>query len=108
MEREAILAELVGLAEEAGIAVRRLPAVDSGEGAPAARSGACRIRGAAWVWIAPGDPVEERIEAVAGALRSEAADLLEGRYLPPAVRERLERPASAPEEPAGPGVPRGR
>lgn len=108
MEREAILAELIELAEAAGIAVRRLPSV---EGAAPARSGACRLRGATWVWVAPGDPVEDRIEAVAVALRSGAAGLLEQRYLPPAVRERLESPEpparNAPER-WDPGVPEGR
>ena len=43
-----------------------------------------------WLVLAAADPVEERIAVVVDALRAHAGELLEGRYLPPAVRARLE------------------
>ncbi len=84
VERKQILAELLELAREAGIRVR-----ESAPGEPL-RSGACRVRGEAWLVIAPGDPLEDRIAVVVSALRGEGAALLESRYLPPALRELLE------------------
>jgi hypothetical protein len=85
-----VLSFLVALAEEAGIAVRVLPRGAAGEGEPAPRSGACRIRGAPFLLLAPAEPLEDRISAAAVALRRFAPQALEGRFLPPAVRERLE------------------
>jgi hypothetical protein len=87
-----VLAFLVALAEEAGIAVRVLPRAAAGEGEPAPRSGACRMRGAPFLLLAPAEPVEDRIAAAAAALRRFAPQALEGRFLPPAVRARLEGP----------------
>ncbi len=59
-------------------------------------SGVCRVRGEIWIVLAADDPLAERIEVVAEALRVHAADYLESRYLPPAVRQRL----GSGEEPA--------
>ena len=86
-----VLETLLALCREAGLEVRQLPRprnpVDSGE--PAVRSGVCRVRGALWLVLSGADGLEERISAAAGALRRFAPDLVEGRYLPPAVRQRL-------------------
>ena len=86
-----VLEALVALCREAGIDVRRLPRprspADPGE--PSARSGVCRVRGALWLVLSEADGLEERIAAAADALRRHAPDLVEGRYLPPAVRVRL-------------------
>ena len=38
------------------------------------------------------EPIEDRIAAVAQALREAAGDSLEERYLPPRIRETLESP----------------
>jgi hypothetical protein len=84
---------LTGLAEEAGIAVRVARAGDS-ELPP--RSGVCRVRGRLLLVVSAAEPVEARIDAVADALRRHGAEWLEGRFLPPAIRERLERPAPVP------------
>ena len=84
---------LTGLAEEAGIAVRVARAGDS-ELPP--RSGLCRVRGRLLLVVSAAEPVEARIEAVADALRMHGAEWLEGRFLPPAIRERLDRPAAVP------------
>ncbi|MDX1650381.1 MAG: hypothetical protein R3263_11060, partial [Myxococcota bacterium] len=95
MERAALLDALVELAREAGITVRRLGG-GPGEGGPAARSGSCRIRGRPWLLLAPADPLEDRIDAAAGALAGLGEAWREARFLPPAVREAVERAAAEP------------
>lgn len=97
MEREELLQQLVSLARESGIAVRSDGAVRGPEGESGPRSGLCRLRGEPLLVLLASDGVEDRIAAAAQALRQVAPDLLEGRYLPPAVREALEggRPAPA-------------
>jgi hypothetical protein len=94
LEPSEILEQLVRVAEEAGIGVR---VVRPSEGDPPARSGLCRVRGRLLLLLAPADPLDARIEAVAAALREHGGSLLEERFLPPAVRERLDRPARTPE-----------
>jgi hypothetical protein len=91
VEGQALLDYLVELAREAGIQVRTIPHSGAVTDLPP-RSGACLIRGAPWLLLAPGEPLEDRIEAAAAALRTHAPGVLEGRYLPPAVRERLGPP----------------
>ena len=93
MESRQLLDALVGLAEEAGIAVRIARA---GESELPPRSGLCRVRGNLLLVLSAAEPLEARIEATAVALGTHAAALLEGRFLPPAVRERLERSAAPP------------
>ena len=92
MESRQLLDALVGLAEEAGIAVRIARA---GESELPPRSGLCRVRGNLLLVLSAAEPLEARIEATAVALGTHAAALLEGRFLPPAVRERLERSAAS-------------
>jgi hypothetical protein len=89
VEGEALLDFLVELAQEAGIRVRVIPP-SAAELDPAPRSGTCRIRGAPWLLLAAGEPIEDRIEAAAEAVRTHALEALEGRYLPPAVRARID------------------
>lgn len=84
---------LVGLAEEAGIAVR---VAQTGESELPPRSGICRVRGRLLLVVSAAEPVEARIEAVVAALREHGGGLLEERFLPPAVRERLDRTAALP------------
>jgi hypothetical protein len=62
-----------------------------GEGRPSPASGVCRVRGETWVLLAASDGLERRIEVLAQALKSHAGQILEGRYLPPAVRQRLSK-----------------
>jgi hypothetical protein len=81
-----LLERLIGLAEEAGIAVRIARA---GESELPPRSGLCRVRGRPLLVVSAAEPLDARIEAVAAALRAHGG-LLEERFLPPAVRERLE------------------
>lgn len=95
MEAPALLDYLVELAREAGIRVRVIPR-SSAELDLAPHSGICRIRGALWLLLASSESLEDRIEAAAAAVRDHVPGVLEGRYLPPAVRERLERPRGKP------------
>ena len=83
-----VLEALVGLCREAGLEVRRVRGSPE-PGEPAARSALCRVRGAHWLVLSEADGLEERIAAAADALRRVAPELVEGRYLPPAVRARL-------------------
>jgi len=88
VERSELLEQLIALAREAGLEVR---AAQGGEPGLPLHSGVCRVRGELWLVVVPSDPLEDRIEVVADALRTHAASFLESRYLPPALRERLER-----------------
>jgi hypothetical protein len=82
---------LAELAREAGMDVRVLTGGSDPDLGLRMASGACRVRGRLWVVLAAGDPAEEHIEVLAVALRQHAGAWLEGRWLAPAVRERLER-----------------
>jgi hypothetical protein len=90
-----VLALLVDLAREAGFQVR---SAGGSAGELPVRSGVCRLRDGVFVILAASDSAEDRIAVLAQALREHRPALLEGRYLPPAVRERLERvrPARGP------------
>ena len=87
MELSELLAQLRELARELGLEVRDVRG--GGEGEPAVASGVCRVRGRIWVMLAAADDLEQRVEVLAGALKSHAGAALESRYLPPAVRARL-------------------
>ena len=91
MEAPEILRFLLELAREAGVEVRRVPQGMGEPGEPPARSGVCRVGSRLFVLLAAADSVEDRIEALAAGLRAADPAALEGRFLPPAVRERLER-----------------
>jgi hypothetical protein len=86
---------LLDLAREVGLEVRRMPVRAGVETEAPARSGVCRVRGRLLVLLAPGDSVEDRIEALVQGLRSAGSGLWEGRWIPPAVRDRLEGPGGA-------------
>jgi hypothetical protein len=83
----------VELAEEAGVAVRL---VRPSEGEPIARSALCRVRGRPLLVLSAAEPLDARIETVAAALRAHGGSLLEQRFLPPAVRDRLDHPRPIP------------
>jgi hypothetical protein len=91
VELSELLERLAELAREAGLVVRETRAGGEGELA----SGTCRVRGELWVVLAGGDTLEQRVEVLARALNLHAAQVLEDRYLPPAVRERLAKAAAA-------------
>lgn len=93
MTADEILDELVALARSAQLEVRVLTGRQEGEGEFPVRSGVCRVRDAVWVILAAADSMEDRIAILADALHAHAPEILEDRYLPPAIRERLEGPA---------------
>jgi hypothetical protein len=89
VELSELLTRLSDLAREAGLEVRELRA--GSEGDPAPTSGVCRVRGETWVLLVASEGLERRVEVLAQALKTHAGQILEGRYLPPAVRERLSK-----------------
>lgn len=89
MDDAELLEAMIGLAREAGLEVRRTRAGGGDEPPPA--SAVCRVRGSVWIVLSAADPPAVHLDVVAGALRSHAGWLIEGRYLPPAVRERVGR-----------------
>jgi len=82
-----ILDRLVELAQEAGIDVRVL---GHGGSDVSPESAVVKVRGEVWVVLAAADLPEQRINVLAGALREHAGELLQGRYLPPALRDLLD------------------
>ncbi len=94
---------LADLAREAGMEVRVTAGAREVEPGIPVQSGVCRVRGAWWVVLAGDEPVEAHVELLAAALRDHAAAWLESRYLPPAVREALERPPGTRPGGAGTG-----
>ncbi len=84
-----LLEQLGELALAAGLTVRTHRDDAGGEVEQRAGSGVCRVRGEIWIVLAAIDPLSERIEVLAGALRAHAAEYLESHYLSPAVRDRL-------------------
>jgi hypothetical protein len=101
VEPAQLLAALLELARDAGLRVRGLGTGPTGDAAPPASSGVCRVRGELWVMLADADPVARRVEVLAGALCDYAPDLVERHYLPPAVRECLERRGGTPPRRSG-------
>jgi hypothetical protein len=91
VDAPALLDLLAELASEAGFRVQVLSAGTAREGEFPPQSGHCRVKGEVRVILAAQEPLEDRIEALADALRSHAASFLESRFLAPAVRERIER-----------------
>ena len=87
MHAEDLLDQLSDLARAAGLEVRKIGR--AGEGERETPSGTCRVKGAVWVLLSPADSLDERIDVLAAALARHASDFLEGRYLPPAIRERV-------------------
>jgi hypothetical protein len=80
---------LVELARECGVSVRVL----RGDAEAGARlvSGAAVVRGAPWVVLVASDPPGAQSAALAAALVRFARGAVDARYLPPAVREALDR-----------------
>ena len=92
MNETELLTRLLDLADEAGLQVRTIRGGAGQEGELGASSATCIVRGEPWIVLATTDSADERIGVVAQALRTYAPELLESRYLPPVVRERLGLP----------------
>ena len=91
MESSEIMTVLLDLAQEAGLEVRNVGASGREPGEPSPSSAVVRVRDAFWVMLSAADPVAVQLSVVAGALREHAPELIEERFLPPAVRALLER-----------------
>lgn len=89
MNEAEILRHLLELADETGLRVRPIRGAPAAEGEPSASSATVNVRGETWVVLSATDPVDERVDVLAQALRKHAGAALEQRYLPPAVRARL-------------------
>ncbi|MGH0038018.1 MAG: hypothetical protein ACQGVK_23560 [Myxococcota bacterium] len=85
MEPAELMEALLDLAREVDLPVRLVAPL---EGDTA--SALCRVRGRTWVVLSRSDPVAVQIDVLARGLRDCAGEALEGRYLPPAVRDRIE------------------
>ncbi len=88
VEKAALLDAFLELARSADLEVRfvrRAQAADF----EVPTSATCRVRGDVWVLLSTADPVDVHLDVIADALRTHAAGFIEGRYLVPAVRERL-------------------
>jgi hypothetical protein len=94
VEPPALRDALVELARSFGVSVRVLRA--GGESAAGLVSGPARVRGAPWVVLVASDPVGAQIDALAAGLVRFARADVEARYLPPAVREALDRASEPP------------
>ncbi|HEU4427942.1 MAG TPA: hypothetical protein VFT98_04255 [Myxococcota bacterium] len=90
MEPPALRDALAELARECGISVRVLRGAAD---APGLASGPALVRGAPWVVLLASDPAGAQIDALAAGLLRHARAQLDARYLPPAVRDVLERQA---------------
>jgi len=82
-----LLDQLGDLARTAGLEVRTIARAAPGE--RETPSGTCRVNDAVWVMLSEADSLDDRVDVLAAALARHAADLLESRYLPPAIRARL-------------------
>ena len=80
---------VAGLSEEDPIRLV-LPRSAAREGEPLPTSNVCRIRGDPWLLLAAGESLEDQIGAAALAVRTFAPDVAETRFLPPALRDRLD------------------
>ncbi len=89
MENAELMQALLDLCGEAGLDVRLVGASGLADGEPAPGSALCRVRGKLWIVLSRSDPVDVQLRVLASALRDHAGELLESRYLPPALRELL-------------------
>ena len=87
MYAEDLLEQLADLARAAGLTVREIGR--AGEAERETPSGTCRVNGEVWVLLSAADAIEDRIDVLAAALGTHAAAFLEARYLPPAIRARV-------------------
>jgi hypothetical protein len=88
MEAAELMRALMDLADQAQLEVRVVGRAEAGESPPG--SAVCKVRGKLWVVLSANDPSDVQLEVLARALRENAAELVEGSYLPPAVRALLE------------------
>ncbi len=89
MSPEELHRELIELARSVGFEVRQASGRAGADRDLPIASGVCRVHGSVWVVLAATDSLAERGDVLAEALTTHASELLESRYLPPALREKL-------------------
>ncbi|MEE3328279.1 MAG: hypothetical protein VX252_13155 [Myxococcota bacterium] len=89
-----ILEMLFELAREAGFEIRAAGRLSPDD--PPLLSGVCRLRGRLYIVLSANESVPMQIEALASALRDNAAESLQNRHLPPAIRSLIDPPGSKP------------
>ncbi len=87
METRDLLRALADAADAAGLEVRPLGGGALTEGGPPAESGVVQLRGRVIVLLSRTDPLDRRVEILAGALRDPAGSWLDANFVAPAVRE---------------------
>jgi len=89
MENAELMQALLDLCGEAELDVRLVGGSGLAEDESPLGSAVCRVRGKLWIVLSRGDPVEVQLRVLSTALRDHAGELLESRYLPPALRALL-------------------
>ena len=95
MDAHGQLGRLLELAEELRITVRRVPA--SGDEADHPGGAFVRLQGREILFLDPTASIPDQIGVVAGALRGRSE--LENRFLTPEIRQILDAPGDAGDEP---------
>ena len=90
MEPSEIMTALLDLARDAGLEVRQADAAHADAGLPSLASALCRVHGRVWVVLSSADPVAIQLRVLGAALHDHASELVEARYLAPAVRAWIE------------------
>jgi len=85
------LEALLELAHDAELEVRILSAsAAAAENAPT-QSAAARVGTRIWVVLAPNDPPKHQARILADALAQHRSEFLDGRFVPPALRDFIDR-----------------
>jgi len=94
MDGAALLEALLELADRGEFEVRILSAFASAADNAPSGSAACRVGSRIWVILAPDDPPLHQARVLAGALGRYRAEFLENHFVPPGVRDFIERALS--------------
>lgn len=92
MDEADILEALFELARDEGFEIRAAGRLAPDD--PPLLSGVCRLRGQLYIVLSANESVPMQIEAMASALRENAAESLQNRHLPPAIRVLIDPPGS--------------
>ncbi|MEM9175399.1 MAG: hypothetical protein AAGC67_09195 [Myxococcota bacterium] len=91
MREKDLLEALLALAHDAELEVRVLSShAAAAENAPT-QSAAARVGARIWVVLAPNDPPAHQARVLAETLARHRAEFLEGRFVPPALRDFIDR-----------------
>jgi hypothetical protein len=91
MHARDLLEALLGLADAAELEVRILSAASQAAEFGPSESAACRVGERIWVVLAPDDPPDHQAAVLARALARYRGEFLEARFVPPGIRDFIER-----------------